>query len=143
MTLVQAMQVDVPALRPETTLVEAAAQMRQATYLLLPVLNEQGRLAGSLSLHDLAHRLANSPDPSRRTIRAVVRSDPLCCGSETSLEEVQKLMRTHREQTILITEPSGIVLGVIDMLGVVDALATPQRAAGPEPDHVHRVRGDA
>lgn len=143
MTLVQAMRADVPSLGEEASLKEAATQMRQAKCLLALVVSERGRLIGSLSIEDLAHRLANSPDPSRRTIRAAVRTDPLCCTIEASLEEVQALMSSHRELAVLVTEPGGAVVGVIDVLGVLDALGPPQRAAGPEPDYVHRVRGDA
>ncbi|WP_200383240.1 CBS domain-containing protein [Thiococcus pfennigii] len=142
MTLVQAMRADVPKLQPDVSLREAAAQMHQAKCLVAPVLDERGRLTGSLSVHDLVYRLANSPQPSLRTIRPAVRSDPVCCASAASLEEVQALMCAHRQPAILVIDPSGQVLGVIDVFQLMDALCSPQGAAGPEPEYSRRVRGE-
>ncbi len=142
MTLVQAMRADVPSLQPDASLREAAAQMRQAKCLVVPVLDEQGHLVGSLSVQDLAYRLAHSPQPALRTIRPAVCFEPVCCGSQARLEEVQALMCAHRQPAVLVTDPKRQVLGVIDVFQLMEVLCSPQAAAGPEPEYSRRVRGE-
>jgi arabinose-5-phosphate isomerase len=141
MTLVQAMRTDLPILRPDTSLGEAALRMDHARAAMLAVV-EDGRVAGSLSALDLLQRvLTGGQNAGVATVGDAMVRNPLCCEPGSTLEQVRALLRTHRQPSVLITEPDGQLVGLIDVFDVLAALDAAS-AAGPEPDYVKRVRGE-
>jgi CBS domain-containing protein len=141
MTLIQAMQRRPPATTPNATLRSAARQMASSRAALLPVV-DNGRLVGTLSAFDLTARtIGGGLDPDRRTVRAVMRSNPPTCRAEDSLSQVRETMRSHRLSTLPVIEGDGELVGLVDLFAVERA-GEAGMAAGPEPDMVERVRGD-
>ncbi|AGA90194.1 putative signal-transduction protein containing cAMP-binding and CBS domains [Thioflavicoccus mobilis 8321] len=143
MTLVQAMQTALPSVQAGDSLTAAAERMRDGGCVALPVVDDQGDVIGTLSVQDLAYRLGNAAAPTEDKVGALIRPDPVCCPPETPLEEVAELISRQRQPAVLVKAPQGPILGMVDIFQILDALTPPQAAAGPVPDYVQRVRGEA
>ena len=142
MTLVQAMQPGPPVIAPDATLASAARSMASNHISLLPVV-ARGRLLGTLSAFDLIRcSIAGGLGPDQRTVRAAMRSDPPSCRAEDTVVQVRQQMRELRVQTLPVIEADGALVGLVDLFDIEDA-ADAGAAAGPEPDMVKRVRGEA
>lgn len=140
MNLIQVIRPQPPVTTAETTLTRAARLMAAERTALLPVLAE-GRLVGTLSALDLVARtLGAGLDADRRTVRAVMRSDPPACRPHDSLESVQEQMLELRLTVLPVVDAGAKFLGVVDLFDLERARAA-HVAAGPEPEMVQRVRG--
>jgi CBS domain-containing protein len=142
MTLINAMSTDFPVIDPDSTLAAAARRFGETGCCSLAVV-EQGLFVGALDSLDVAARAVSGElDPTRSSVRTLMRRTPLSCGPEVSLEEAQQLMLREREKTLFVTEPGPRLVGVIDLLGVMTAIAAASRA-GPPAEWDQRVRGEA
>jgi len=142
LTLIQAIDTRPPVTTPDTTLRSAARQMASQRVALLPVV-AKGRLVGTLSAFDLTTRtIGGGLDPDRRTVRAVMRPDPPTCRPEDSLAQVRERMRALRTPALPVIEANGELVGLADLFAVEDAEAAGM-SAGPEPEMIQRVRGEA
>lgn len=122
---------------------EAAALMEQSGCQMLPVLDDQARLVGAISVTDLAYRLGRAGDGDQVVVQDAMQTSPPCCSPNASPDELRRLLSTERQPAVLVMENGGTVLGAIDAYQVLDMLDPSQAAAGPEPDYVQRVRGKA
>jgi CBS domain-containing protein len=142
LTLIQALQRRPAVTTPETTLRSAAKQMAKERTSVLPVM-AHGRMVGMLSAFDLVARgIADSLDPDQRTVRAVMRPDPPTCGLEAGVRDVRRQMRELRMPVLPVVEANGELVGLVDLFDVENA-GDDGMAAGPEPEMVKRVRGEA
>ena len=146
MTLVQAMQPCPPVIAPDATLSSAAKQMASNRMPLLPVVHD-GRMVGTLSALDLiaiSITEASDPDqsPDQRKVSGAMRPDPPSCRPEDTVAQVREQMRTLRMPTLPVTGANGELVGLIDLFDL-EAAEDAGVAAGPEPEMVERVRGDA
>jgi len=145
-TLVQAMQPCPPVIAPDATLSSAAKQMASNRMPLLPVVHD-GRMVGTLSAFDLIGICiadGQCPDqrPDQRKVSAAMRPDPPSCRPEDTLSQVRKQMRALRIPTLPVTDANGKLVGLVDLFDL-EAAEDAGVAAGPEPEMVERVRGDA
>lgn len=67
---------DVITLRPEDTVAKAFATMRDNAISRIPVVNEEGKLEGLVTLHDLIIRFIKPPRFRPSTARSRVRRYP-------------------------------------------------------------------
>ncbi|WP_296898777.1 CBS domain-containing protein [Thiohalocapsa sp.] len=142
MTLIQTMQRRPASTTPEATLRSAAKQMASHHCALLPVI-ARGRLVGTLSaLETTARRVGSRMDPDRRTVRAVMRPDPPTCRPEDTVAQVCEQMRALRQPVLPVIEANGELVGLVDLFDI-EAAGAAGSVAGPEPDMVKRVRGEA
>jgi len=142
MTLVQAMHRRPPVTTPDATLRSVAKQMASTRMSLLPVV-AKGRVVGTVSALDLAARsIGGGLDADRRTVRAVMRPDPPSCRPEDTVARVREQMRELRSVTLPVIAADGELVGLVDLFDVENA-ADGGTAAGPAPDMVQRVRGEA
>jgi CBS domain-containing protein len=137
------MRTDLPVLRPDDTLAEAAERMAAAGVLLLPIADDQDRALGAVTALDvMAHRATGSAASEQVAVRDAAYRQPVSCEPGTALAQVRAQLCAERQIAALVVEPDGRLLGVLDIFDVLQAESAP-RSAGPEPEHVHRVRGDA
>ncbi len=80
-TVSDRMSTDVAAVRPDTTLVEAAQQMRSSGVGGIPVLDHQSECAGILTERDIVVRvLAEEREPLAAFVRDVASMHPVICS---------------------------------------------------------------
>lgn len=141
MTLINAMRTDFPVVDPESTLAAASSRFGETGCCSLPVV-EQGLLVGVLDSLDVAARAVNGElDPTRASVKMLMRREPVTCGLETSLDDARHLMMRERVNTLFITEPGPRLVGAIDLVGLLIA-SEAASSVGPEPEWNQRVRGD-
>ena len=79
--------------RPEETLADAAARMREHSIGCLVVNDAQGQMIGILSERDILRRaVADCADPTRRQIREIMRTDVVSCAEGTSPAAAGEIM---------------------------------------------------
>jgi CBS domain-containing protein len=141
-TLIQTIQRRPPVTTPDTALRSAAKVMASHRSTLLPVV-VRGKLVGTLSALDITARsVGGGLDPDRRTVRAVMRPDPPTCRPEDAVSAVREQMRALRQSVLPAIEANGELIGLVDLFDI-EAAGDAGRVAGPEPEMVKRVRGEA
>jgi CBS domain-containing protein len=142
MTLIQAMQRQPAVTAPEATLRGAVRRMTETRMPLLPVLSGE-RLVGTLSVLDVtAQILVGAPDSDWGQVATLMRTDPPTCRPADSLALVRERLCALRLPALPVIEDEGRLVGLADLFDVQRALDAPS-AAGPEPEMVRRIRGEA
>lgn len=102
------------AISPDTTLLEAAKQMRDARVGALLV-QEAGHYSGILSESDLVRKgMAESCSAQETLVRAVMSSPLLSIDSARSAHEASDKMAEHGIRHLAITE-EGQIVGIISV----------------------------
>jgi CBS domain-containing protein len=118
-TVSKRMSRDVTAVRPDTTLVEAAQRMRISGVGGIPVLDRGGECAGILTERDIVIRvLAEEREPLAAFVRDVATMHPVTCSPEEDVAEVAERMREHEVQHLPVCL-EGEVVGVISLADIV------------------------
>ena len=117
------MTTDVITIRPETTLTEAAALMREKAIRRLPIVNEDGKLVGILSQTDvMAARPSDATTLdiweinyllSRLKVEKVMTAQPYTVYPDSSLKDAAQLMVTHKIGGIPVVDDKNAVVGII------------------------------
>lgn len=136
----------------DTPLEIAIAMLDEHNVTMLPVVNDEGVIAGVLSEADvvrdsLAHdgrtlHLAASHDVSEapRTVRDLMNLHPLTVRPTTDLATAVELMTSTTVKSLPVVD-DGKVIGVISRRDVVHLLARPDREIEAELDDVFRRLG--
>lgn len=110
---------DVGAVRPDTTLVEAAQRMRTSGVGGIPVLDHEGECAGILTERDIVIRvLAEEREPLAAFVRDVATMHPVTCSPKEDVAEVAERMREHEIQHVPVCL-EGEVVGVISLADII------------------------
>jgi CBS domain-containing protein len=118
-TVAERMSTDVAAVRPDTTLVEVAQQMRISGVGGVPVLDHEGECAGILTERDIVVRvLAEQREPLAAFVRDVATMHPVTCAPDEDIAAVAERMREHAVQHLPVCE-AGSVVGVISLADIV------------------------
>lgn len=142
MTLINAMRTDLPVVDPQGSLAAAASRFTETGYCSLPVVHH-GRLVGALNALDVIGQVATAQlDPERSDVASLMREHPLTCAPEASLAEARELMIREGATTLFVTESGPRLVGIIDLVTLLGAAQSHDRA-GPESQWDQRVRGDA
>lgn len=137
-TVSERMSTDVSAASPDTTLVEAAQQMRISGVGGIPVLDHDGRCAGILTERDIVIRvLAERREPLTAFVRDVASMHPVICSPEEDLSRVTELMREHEVQHLPVCQ-AGQVVGVISLADIVFGRPDEERGTIVPPGAVSR-----
>jgi CBS domain-containing protein len=118
-TVEDRMSGDVSAVRPDTTLIEAAQQMRISGVGGIPVLNQDGECAGILTERDIVVRvLAEEREPLAAFVRDVATMHPVTCSPEEDIADVAERMREKEVQHLPVCR-EGEVVGVLSLADIV------------------------
>lgn len=121
------MHTDVARLTKDTTVRDALDLFRQRRFSVYPVVDEEGRLAGSISREDFFDYLKRD-DVDRSSILDGIETYPLpvCLADSVVDDALEKMIREGR-QKCLVTDGEGRLVGVLaimDLLG--EAAAIPE-----------------
>jgi CBS domain-containing protein len=117
-TVSERMSTSVSAARPDTTLVEAAKQMRTSGVGGIPVLDRDGKCAGILTERDIVIRvLAEEREPLAAFVRDVASMHPVICSPEEDVALAAERMRENEVQHLPVCR-AGRVVGVISLADI-------------------------
>lgn len=112
-----AMTRDPKVTNPDTTLVDAAAEMRAQDVGAIPV-GENDRLVGMVTDRDIAMRaVAEGGNPGNTTVREVMSKDVYYCFEDVDLSEAAGIMSEHQIQRLPVLNRDKRLVG---MLAVAD-----------------------
>lgn len=118
-TVGEHMSTDISPIRPDTTLVEAAQQMRISGVGGIPVLDHNGECAGILTERDIVIRvLAEEREPLAAFVRDVATMHPITCAPDEDIAVAAQLMQKHEVQHLPVCQ-EGRVVGVISLADIV------------------------
>lgn len=137
-TVSERMSADVSAVRPDTTLVEAAQQMRVSGVGGIPVLDHDGECAGILTERDIVIRvLAEEREPRAAFVRDVATMNPVTCSPGEDIALVTERMRENEVQHLPVCE-AGRVVGMISLADIVFRRPDQERGTIEPPHAVSR-----
>jgi CBS domain-containing protein len=119
-TVGECMSTDISPVRPDTTLTEAAQQMRISGVGGVPVLDHEGeKCVGILTERDIVVRvLAEEREARAVFVRDVATLRPVTCAPEEDVAAAVAQMREQEVQHLPVVE-RGRVVGVISLADVV------------------------
>lgn len=137
-TVSERMSSDVSAAGPDTTLVEAAQEMRSSGVGGIPVLDRDGECAGILTERDIVIRvLAEEREPLAAFVRDVATMHPVICSPEEDLGLAAKRMRENEVQHLPVCQ-GGQVVGVISLADIVFGRPDEERGTIVPPEAMSR-----
>jgi CBS domain-containing protein len=106
----------------------AARIMRDANVGMVPVCDDRRHVQGVVTDRDVAVRLAAEARPADKTLVTEVMSrDVVSCLATEDVARAEALMREHHKSRVLITDTSGVLLGVISIADLAH-VGAPQAA---------------
>jgi CBS domain-containing protein len=137
-TVDERMSADVSAVKLDTTLVEAAQQMRISGVGGIPVLGHDGECAGILTERDIVVRvLAEEREPLAACVRDVATMHPVTCSPEEDIATVAERMRESEVQHLPVCQ-EGEVVGVLSLADIVFARPDEERGTITPPRAMSR-----
>ncbi len=137
-TVGERMSADISAVRPDTTLIEAAQQMRTSGVGGIPVLNRGGECAGILTERDIVVRvLAEEREPLAAFVRDVATMHPVTCSPEEDIGAVAERMRENEVQHLPVCR-EGEVVGVLSLADIVFGRPDEERGTIVPPPSISR-----
>ena len=101
---------------PSTNLAEAAAMMLDADCGILPVVDDQGKLAGVVTDRDMYIALATRNTlASQLTVGDVARSQVFTCGPDDDVHTALTTMRQHHVRRLPVEGFGRTVSGIVSM----------------------------
>lgn len=129
----ECMSTDVSPVGLDTTLVEAAQEMRVSGVGCVTVVGHEGECAGVLTERDIVVRvLAEEREPLAAFVRDIATMDPVTCSPDDDLAEVAKRMRENEVQHLPVCR-QGEVVGVISLADIAFGRPDEERGTVPPP----------
>lgn len=106
---------DVRCIPPETTLQEAARQMRDLDVGPLPICDHD-RLAGMLTDRDIVVRaVAEGRDPTRTKVADVMTTQVEYCFEDDDVDECARLMERKQIRRVLVLDRAKRLVGIVSL----------------------------
>jgi CBS domain-containing protein len=106
--------------QPETNLAAASALIWERDCGVLPVLNENGELAGILTDRDICIALGTrNRVPSEITVREVMGTNPSICKPTDDIRLALQIMCEARVRRLPVVRENGVVEGVLSISDIV------------------------
>jgi CBS domain-containing protein len=103
MRIADVMTCDLPTVAPDSSIRDAAQQMRQRGVRALPVCDGE-RLVGIVTDWDLARALADEGDPSDRRLGDFMSTDLVAAPPDATFAEAAELMADRRVHHLLVRD---------------------------------------
>lgn len=116
----EVMKTQVECIQRESTLGDAARRMKDYDVGFLPVCDAANHPVGAVTDRDLAVRgLAKKLGPED-PVSEVMSSELLACRPTDDIQEAEALMARDRKARIMVTDPSGKLVGVISLSDLIE-----------------------
>ena len=114
------MKSDVACVTPLTTVQEAGRLMRERNIGFLPVCGAAGEPLGAITDRDLATRVCAEGLSSKTLVREIMTDGTVACRATDPLTLAERLMSGHRISRVMVTDDSGVLVGVISLSDVLE-----------------------
>ncbi|HTH44278.1 MAG TPA: CBS domain-containing protein [Oxalicibacterium sp.] len=111
-TLSEVMSRDVHVVSPDDSLQEAARQMRDGGFGMMPV-GENDRMIGTISDRDIAIRAIADGKPASTKVREVMSNGVIWAYENASLEEAANKMSEHQIRRLPIVNADKRLVGIV------------------------------
>lgn len=112
------MKSDVKCVSPQTTLEEAAVQMRDESIGFLPVCDEGGRVIGTITDRDITIRAFASGNRGSDLVEPFMTRGVVACRPDDDLAYALELMSQEQVSRILCVNDGGVLEGIISLSDV-------------------------
>jgi CBS domain-containing protein len=109
------------ACRGHDSVAACARIMKEANVGFLPVLDEEGRLAGVVTDRDLVLRAMAEGQPDTVSVSTVMSRQVRVCRSEEDLRSVEDKMAAARVSRLVVIDAQGRCIGVISLSDIAQA----------------------
>lgn len=123
------MKQDVMSVHLTDTIQRAAQLMRDEDIGFLPVVEESGKLVGTLTDRDIAIRVsADDRSSSQTAVGDVCTRQVISCAPDDDIRKCAELMSIHKKSRIPVCDRDGAVLGIVSLSDI--AQYVPAKDAG-------------
>jgi CBS domain-containing protein len=110
---------DVATVRPDVSVRDAVAQLRDRGVGALVVSDDGRTIDGILSERDIVRRLADGPGVLDLDVRSVMTADVHTCGPTDTCDELMALMTERRIRHVPVVDTERQLAGIISIGDVV------------------------
>lgn len=115
MQLKDVMSTDVQVISPDANLIEAARQMREGDFGMLPV-GENDRMIGAITDRDMVVRcLADGKDPKQTKVREAMSQGIDWCYEDDDIASAVQKMREHQIRRLPIVNREKRLVGIVSL----------------------------
>ena len=111
-TLKDVMSHDVQVIGPEGTIREAAQQMRQGDFGMMPV-EENNYMIGVLSDRDIAIRAIAEGKDANTKVRDIMSRDVIVANEDDSVEDASRLMGKYQIRRLPVVNAEKQLVGIV------------------------------
>jgi CBS domain-containing protein len=103
-------------IRPDDTLQNAAARMRDLDVGPLPVCGDDDRLAGMITDRDIVVRaVAEGKDPRTTRVREAMTEEFIYCFEDQDVQEAARGMQEHQVRRLLVMNRDKRLVGIVSL----------------------------
>jgi CBS domain-containing protein len=110
----EVMSSDVQTISPDATIEEAAQEMRDGDFGLVPVAEDE-ELLGVITDRDIAVRaVAEGRDPST-LVREIMSEEVVWAGEDDSVEDAARIMSDHQIRRLPVVDAEQHLVGIVSL----------------------------
>ncbi|WON73394.1 CBS domain-containing protein [Nitrosospira sp. Is2] len=112
--LSEIMNTDVQTVAPEATIEEAAQEMRDGDFGLVPVVDDE-ELIGVITDRDIAIRAVAEGKDSGTPVREVMSEGVVWASEDDSIEDAARIMSDHQIRRLPIVDADQHLVGIVSL----------------------------
>ncbi len=118
-TIIGAKGATVVTIQPDATVADLIAMLAEHNVGALVVSADGRTITGIVSERDVVHTLSHGPEALQRPVASIMTTHVFCAPPEAHVEELMHVMTEKRVRHIPVTDPEGILLGIVSIGDVV------------------------
>ena len=118
-TIIAAKGGAVVTIQPDATVADLVAMLAEHNVGALVVSADGRTITGIVSERDVVRAVAHGPEALGRPIASIMTSHVFCAPPEAHVDELMHLMTEKRVRHIPVTDPLGVLLGIVSIGDVV------------------------
>lgn len=109
----------VATIQPDASVADLVAMLAEHSVGALIVSADGRTITGIVSERDVVRAIAHGPEALARPVAAIMTSQVFCAPPEAHVDELMHVMTDKRVRHIPVTDPDGILLGIVSIGDVV------------------------
>jgi CBS domain-containing protein len=109
----------VATIQPDATVADLIAMLSEHNIGALVVSADGRTITGIVSERDAVRALAHGPESLQRPVASIMTSHVFAAPPEANVEDLMKVMTEKRVRHIPVTDPDGVLLGIVSIGDVV------------------------